>query len=315
MLKKILVTLMLFCTTLIFTAKVSAAEFEMVSYSAFVKLQWLANAGNPDAKKFFKALGNPNLYDKKNLHDFDRLAELNSIYQELNYTATVEYVQKNNYKNILDIGGGYTPRAVVFAREGRNYIGAELMAVAVSAAEAVPKVVDKKYVPNIFYTEVLAEDYKTMMETADRLDGEICIIENGLMIYLTKERADAMFTSIHDVLKKHGGCFITTDFVTKDYFQDISAALYGRLQAQRLYGETKVMYEQLFDNPIFDDTFKTQDEALEFFKAHGLKVTPVPLITDTSKLYCPKKLKLTKDQIQKINQICAKNYLWVITAE
>ena len=313
MLKKILVALTLFCTTAIFTAKAYAVEFEMVSYSALVKLQWLANAGNPDAKKIFKTVGKINLYDGKNLHDFDRLKHLNSIYQELNYAATVEYVQKNNYQNILDIGGGYTPRAVVFARENRKYIGAELMAVVVSASNSITKVLGPKYSQNVFYTEVLAEDYEKMIQTADDLQGKICIIENGLMIYLTKERADAMFTSIHDVLKKHGGCFITTDFVTKDYFKDISAALYGEDQANLLYDETKIMYEQLFDNPIFDDTFKTQDEALEFFKAHGLKVTPVPLITDTSKLYCKK--KITNDQFQKISQICAKNYLWVITAE
>jgi hypothetical protein len=73
------------------------------------------------------------------------------------------------------------------------------------------------------------------------------------------------------------------------------------------------MYEELFDNPIYDDTFKTQEEAIKFFNAHGLKVTPVPLLTDTSKLYCTK--NLNKQQIEKINQICAKNYLWVITAE
>ena len=311
MLKKIFVSLLIFCTAL--TAKVSAAEFEMVSYSALVKLQWLSYSGQPEAKKILKTLKVTNLYDKKNLPDYERLEKLNSIYQELNYASTVEYVRQNGYDNILDIGGGFTPRAVVFARDGRKYYGAELMAVAVMADDAMSKILNKKQFQNVTYGEVLVEDREAMLSAADEFNGEICVIENGLMIYLTKERADAMFTSIHDVLKKHGGCFITTDFVTKDYFKDISAALYGEDQANLLYDETKIMYEQLFDNPIFDDTFKTQDEALEFFKAHGLKVTPVPLITDTSKLYCKK--KITNDQFQKISQICAKNYLWVITAE
>ena len=142
---------------------------------------------------------------------------------------------------------------------------------------------------------------------------KICVIENGLMIYLTEDRANEMFKLIKEVLQKHGGCFISTDYVTKDYFKEIAAALYGESQAQLLYDETKVMYEQLFDNPIFDDTFKTQNEAIEFFSAHGLKVTPVPLLTDTSALYCTK--TLTPQQVEKIHQIAAKNYLWVITAE
>ena len=311
MLKKIFVPLLIFCTIL--TAKVSAAEFEMVSYSALVKLQWLSYSGQPEAKKILKALKTTNLYDKKNLPDYERLEKLNSIYQELNYLSTVQYVQKNKYNNIMDIGGGYNPRAVIFAREGRKYIGAELAAVAVSAAEVMPQVIGKKYPQDIYYDEVLVEDREAMLGTADEFNGQICIIENGLQIYLTEDRANEMFKLIKEILEKHGGCFITTDFVTKDYFKDIATALYGESQAQLLYDETKVMYEQLFDNPIFDDTFKTQDEAIEFFAAHGLKVTQVPLLIDPSKLYCTK--TLTPQQVEKINQIAAKNYLWVITAE
>ena len=313
MLKKILVPLMIFCTTIIFSAKVSAAEFEMVSYSALVKLQWLANTGQPEAKKILKELKVTNLYDKKNLPDFDRLEVLNGVFQELNYASTVEYVQKNNYANIMDIGGGFSPRAVIFAREGRKYIGAELMAVAVSAAEVMPKVIGKNYPQDVFYDEVLVEDREAMLGTADEFNGRICVIENGLQIYLTEERTAEMFKLIREILVKHGGCFITTDFATKDFFKDISAAIYGEDQAQLLYDETKVMYEQLFDNKIFDDTFRNQQEAISFLTSHGLKVYQVPLLTDTSKLYCTK--KLSKTQIAALNKIAAKNYLWVITVE
>lgn len=311
MLKKILVPLLVFCT--IFTAKVSAAEFEMVSYSALVKLQWLSYSGQPEAKKILKTLKVTNLYDKKNLPDYERLEKLNSIYQELNYASTVEYVRNKGYGNILDIGGGFTPRAVVFARDGRKYYGAELMAVAVSATDVMSKVLNKKDFQNVTYDEVLVEDREAMLSAADEFNGKICIIENGLMIYLTEDRATEMFKLVKEVLQKHGGCFISTDYVTKDYFKEIAAALYGEDQADLLYNETKVMYEQLFDNPIFDDTFKTQDEALKFFAAHGLKVEQVPLLTDTSKLYCLK--TLTPQQVEKIKQVSAKNYLWVITAE
>ena len=311
MLKKIFVSLLIFCTAL--TAKVSAAEFEMVSYSALVKLQWLSYSGQPEAKKILKTLKVTNLYDKKNLPDYERLEKLNSIYQELNYASTVEYVRQNGYDNILDIGGGFTPRAVVFARDGRKYYGAELMAVAVMADDAMSKILNKKQFQNVTYGEVLVEDREAMLSAADEFNGEICVIENGLMIYLTEDRANEMFKLIKEVLQKHGGCFISTDYVTKDYFKEIAAALYGEDQADLLYDETKIMYEQLFDNPIFDDTFKTQDEAIKFFAAHGLKVTPVPLLTDTSKLHCLKTLK--PQQSEKIKRLAAKNYLWVITAE
>lgn len=311
MLKKFLVPLLIFCTIL--TAKVSAAEFEMVSYSALVKLQWLSYSGQPEAKKILKALGQANLYDDKNLADYERLEKVNSIFQELNYAATVEYVQKNGYQNIMDIGGGFTPRAVVFAREGRKYIGAELAAVAVTAAEIIPKVIGPNYSQDVFYDEVLVEDREAMLGTADEFNGKICIIENGLMIYLTEERTNEMFKLVKEILQKHGGCFITTDFVTKDYFKEIASAIYGEDQAQLLYDETKVMYEQLFDNKISDNTFKNQDEALKFLAAHGLRVTPVPLLIDNSSLHCTK--SLNPQQLEKIHNLTKKHYLWVITAE
>ena len=311
MLKKIFVPLLIFCTIL--TAKVSAAEFEMVSYSALVKLQWLSYSGQPDAKKILKTLKVTNLYDKKNLPDYERLEKLNSIYQELNYLSTVQYVQQKNYRNVLDIGGGYNPRAVIFAREGRKYFSAELMAVAVSASDVMSKILNKNQFQNLTYDEVLVEDREAMLGNADKLNGKICIIENGLQIYLTEERNEAMFDLIREILQKHGGCFISTDFATKDFFKEIAAALYGQHQAQLLYDETKVMYEELFDSEIFDDTFKSQAEAIQFLNAHGLQVRQVPLLTDTSKLYCTK--KLSKTQIEKLNQIAAKNYLWIITAE
>ncbi len=311
MLKKICMAVM--AALLLFNVKVSAAEFEMVSYSAQVKLQWLANIGIPEAKKILKQIGTANIYDKTNLPDYERLEKLNGVYQELSYASTVEFVRKNNFVNVMDIGGGYSPRAVVFAKDGRKYIGAELTAVAISAAEIVPEIAGKKYAKNISYENVPVEDREAMIGTADKFNGQICIIENGLMIYLTKERADAMFTLVRQILKAHGGCYITSDFVTKDYFKELAAALYGDYQAQLLYDETKVMYEELFSDAIFDDTFETQAEAIEFLKAHGLKVTQISLLTDTSKLYCAK--KLTTEQMNKIKQIAAKKYLWVITAE
>ena len=124
MMKKFFVLSVILCAAFsFFTAKTFAAEFELVSYSAQVKLQWLATTGVPEAQKILKELGKTNIYGERNLVDYERLEKVNSIYQELCYAATVQYVQQQDYKNILDIGGGYTPRALVFAREGRKYFG------------------------------------------------------------------------------------------------------------------------------------------------------------------------------------------------
>ena len=97
-------------------------------------------------------------------------------------------------------------------------------------------------------------------------------------------------------------------------FKDIAAALYGEDQVEQLYAETKDMYEELFESIINEENFDDQQNAVEYAqKDLNLEIKKVPLLTDTSKLYCTK--KLSAEQAEKIKQICAKNYLWVITAK
>lgn len=307
------VTVFLCALVIVVGAKVSAAELELVSYSAQVKLQWLASTGDPDAKKILKELGQVNIYSEKNLHDYDRIAKVNGIYQELVNAAAVQYVQQNDYKNIFDIGGGYTPRAMIFAREGRKYFGGELMAIAMSADEVMKKILPQKYMKNIVYDEVLAEDNDAFLTAANSFDGKICIVEQGLMIYLTQDRLAAMYENVADVLRQNGGCFITSDLMTRELFKDIAAALYGEEQAQILYDETKDMYEELFYGFLNEENFKDRLDAIQYAREDlNLNIHYAPLILDTSKLYCTK--QLTAAQAEKIRQIAAKKYLWVITA-
>jgi len=310
---KLLATVIICAVIFLSSTKSFAAEFEMVSYSAQVKLHWLATTGMPGAKKILKELGAPNIYGKDNLKDYDRLEKMNGIFQELSYASTVQYVRQNDYRNIMDIGGGYTPRAVVLVNDGRKYIGAELTAVAMSAMQIMPKFIIPQYRYNLSYENVPVEERNIMTMTANQFKGKLCIIENGLMIYLTKERADTMFSIVHDILKAHGGCFITSDFTTKNIFKDIATALYGENSARTLYDETKQMYENLFGEPIKDNTFASQADAINFLHSKGLKVQPVPLVLYPSKLRSLK--SLDAQQAAKIKQLCAKNYLWVITAE
>ena len=315
MFKKFFAAGVIFCLSLVMlNLKCSAAEFELVSYSAQVKLQWLANTGNPDAQKILKAMDKTNIYSHRNLKDYDRLEKLNGIYQELCYAATVEYVQKNNYKNILDVGGGYSPRAMVFANEGRKYLGAELAAVAVSASDIMNQVLDKNVRGNVDYDEVLVEDTEAMLKAADSFNGKICIVEKGLMIYLDQDRLADYYENMQKMLKKHGGCFITSDLETRALFKDLAAALYGDDQVELLYAETKDMYEELFESILNEENFDNQLDAVEYAqKDLNFKITKVPLLTDVSKLSCIK--SMTPAQVEKIKQICAKNYLWVFTVK
>ncbi len=307
--KKFFATI-LFALMIVTTAR--AAEFEMVEYSAQVKLQWLTAAGIPEAQKFLKLLDRPVFFSEENLDDFDRIQLVNSLYQEMNFAAALEYVRANNYSNVMDLACSFSPRPMILAQDGRKVVVGELATVCLIGDYFMDECAGKKARKNISYDAFWLQDKQGMMTSADKLKGKICIIEQGVIIYLTDENRAKMFENIRDVLKKHGGCMITSDFTQKKYFTEAATALFGEENAPTLYDETKIMYEKVFDDKILDDDLQDEQEAMEFLKTHGLRAEKIPLFTSEPQLFI--KDKLSPAQIQKVNELAKKNYLWVITA-
>ena len=307
--KKFFVTLCLIAAVAI-SSTVRAAEFEMVEYSAQVKLQWLAAAGIPQAQKFLNEIDRPVFFTADNLNDFARLERVNSLYQELNFAAAINFVREKNYSNVMDLACSLSPRAMILGDEGRKVIVGELATVCLIGDWMVDEfgALSKK---NVDYQVIPIEDAAAMTSNADKFTGEICIIEQGVLIYLNDLQRGKMFDNIHAILKKHGGCFITSDFNQKKYFTDVAAALYGA-DAPTLYAETKAMYEKVLDDKIADEVLQDERTAMDFLAQHGLKAEKVPLFSTTPGLYCAK--NFTAEQLAKVNAVAAKKYLWVITS-
>ena len=308
--KKFFVTCVLFVTVAIMSTA-RAAEFEMVEYSAQVKLQWLMEAGIPEAQKFLKLINRPVFFNADNLPDFERIKLANSLYQELNYAAAIEYVREKNYRNVFDLACSLSPRAMILGDEGRRVVVGELQTVCLIGDWCVYEFGDKSK-KLVDYDAFWLQDGPLMMNSADKFKGEICIIEQGVMIYLADDVRDKMYDNIRDVLKKHGGCMITSDFVQRKYFTEAAAALFGEAEAPTIYAETKAMYEKVFDDKIADDALQDEQEAMAYLARHGLRAEKIPLFRSTPDLYI--RSKLTPAQSQRVNELATKNYLWVITA-
>ena len=309
MVKRFLITMALLLVLNISAAK--AAEFEMVEYSAHVKLQWLAASGLPEGRLYIKNLNKANHFNKDNLKDFDRIEKVNALFQEMTYASVINFIKSNGYSNVYDIASSYSPRVIDIVEGGGRYVVAELDAVAFVADGLAKKALDPKYYDKFIYGTALVEDEEAMMSIASNLDGKVCIIENGLLVYLTRERVEAMFKNVKKILAQKGGCMITTDLVMKPYFIDTAAALYGQDNAETLYNETKEMYEQVLEGKLIDDHFKSEKQAIAYLNSLGLKVDKVELLPSDYNLYSYKKLK--NEQVAKVRELIGKKYLWVIT--
>lgn len=302
-------TVMLFAFMI--AAQARAAEFEMVEYSAQVKLQWLTEAGVPEAQKFLKILERPVFFHADNLDDFERIKMTNALYQEMNMTAAIEFVRAQNYHNVFDLACSLSPRAMILGDEGRRVVVGELSTVCLIGDWFIDEF-GTKAKRNVDYDAFWLQDTAGMMASADKFNGEICIIEQGVMIYLADDVRAKMYDNIYAVLKKYGGCMITSDFCQKKYFTDAATALYGKENAPTLYAETKAMYEKVLDDKLNDDALQDEQAAVEFLKAHGLRAEKIPLFTEPPELYI--KSKLTPAQRRNVDILAARSYLWVITA-
>ena len=308
---KILSIAALIAFAVLFNNSARAAEFEMISYSAQVKLQWLAAAGIPDAQMYNKLLNKPDFFNRDNLNDFERLEKVNAVYNEFCYASFIDYVKANNYRNVYEIGCSYSPRVVALAKAGCNYVGAELAAVAMLADDLAKRVLDKQYHHQVAYFDAPVVNPDAMLNAADTLNGKICIIEQGLMIYFNRDQIAEMLNNVKPILRQHGGCYVTSDFVRKDYFADIVTPIYGADAVDTLYNETKSMYEDVLGDPMFDNSFQSEEDALNFLDKLGFKVDRVPLFVDEPELNCFKGLRA--EQVNALKSLGQKNYIWVLT--
>lgn len=307
--KSLIAAVLIFAATFVSTAQ--AAEFEMISYSAQVKLQWLAAAGIPDAQLYLKFLEKPNFFNKDNLPDFERLEKVNAVYNEFCYASFIDFVKANGYKNVMEIGCSYSPRVVELTKAGCNYVGAELAAVAYVANELGQRVINKKYHKNFAYYNAPVADRDAMIYAGSFLGDNVCIIEQGLMIYFDRPHIQQMLENIKPVLQRHGGCYVTSNFCRKPYFNAIASTLYGADAADTLYKETYDIYETVLGDPMYDDTFQSDEDAIKFLDKLGFNVKQVPLFGGDFNLYSFK--GLSADQINSLKSLGKQPYIWILT--
>ena len=306
-----------FCVTICgnFLQKVEAEEsaFQSVSYTAPITLHWLAKAGVPEAVEFLGTLSAEDILKKHPVKDPERVEKANAIYQEFHYSALNEYIETNGYKNVMDLGCGVSPRGIMMARKGINYVGVELPAVAEAVEEYVPMFLDDNELKNFTITAADFTDHEAMMKAAEKIDGPVCIVSELVMVFLSREQQDALLDNIHEILKEKGGCFITSDYTTGELFYDGTEEIYGERVAWKISQETVKLYSGISETDFTGTVFDTHKEAKDFIAAHNFNLTEVPLLADASKMYSVR--NLSDKQIKKIQKFGKRKLLWVMTAK
>ena len=300
-----------FCSEKIFAAKHESTS--PVSYTAPITLYWLSKAQVPEAVEYVKYLNAESIVKPDNISQYERVEKINKIYHEIRYKSLNEFIAANGYKNVVDLGCGVSPRFLYTSSNGISYVGVELEDVVKVLNIYAPNFLSEEKKSLVHFATADVADRDEMTNAADILDGKICIVEDSLLMYLPRNKQKAMLENIRDILKKHGGCFVTSDFVAGEIFMSACETVYGVDDGRIVASETQKLYENISET-IFNDTmFKSEKEAVKFIEEVGLKVEKRPLFNNTPNIRSIR--DLNSRDIERINAMTTQKFLWVMTVD
>ena len=248
-------------------------EVNPVYNTAKTTLHQLVQAGVAEAAEFEKAL--LELEPEKGAFSADErvfsegpLEDLNKLMLELRYHMANREIALAGGRNVLDLACGYTPRGRYLLDKGYRYVGGDLPAV----AEVMDRLNEKLMNGRGTYLPVDVTNSSSVLAAADEMDGPVTVTSEGVMVYLTLPEKKAMWRSIRDVLVRHGGVWITTDFEVGVSFKVVASALLGDRFMDALRKNKKE-----FDRQSDASTRSLPlDEAERLLKEEGLVVEKHP---------------------------------------
>ena len=283
-----------------------------VVYTAPMTLYWLSKAGVPEAIEYVQYIDAERIIKPENISQYERVEKINKIYQEIRYSSLNDFIVSKGYKNVMDLGCGVSPRCLFMARKGINYVGTDLKDVVNVLNIYAPTFIKDDLKQYVNFITADASSHSEMMDAAKKINGEVCIVEDDLLMYLSRDQQKAMLESIRDILKEKGGCYVTSDFVAGQIFMTANKTIYGDEDAMIIAKETQKLYENISEILFSDKAFKTTEEAVKFIESCGLKVEMQPIFASTPDIRSIR--DLNSSDIAKINStLQEQKYLWVLT--
>ena len=249
-------------------------EVNPVFNTAKMTLNSLVQVGVAEATEFEKALTELEPQKSRFSPDEKVVSEksveaINNFILELRYHAANREIELAGNGNVLDLACGYTPRGKYLLDKGYRYVGGDLPAV----IKVMNRLNEKLMNGRCTYLPVDLTNEASVLAAADKTGGPVTVTGEGVTMYLTMPEKEAMMRSIRDVLAKHGGVWITTDFEISTYFLVIGKAMLGDNFLETLMKDRAEMNRQS------DASAKslTLDEAKCMLDKFGFSVEKHPL--------------------------------------
>ena len=153
--------------------------------TARMTLFQLAANGNTEAAELAKSMG-LTMEETQNSTNTKASPEQvlgGTIMLETRYCTMTRLVEESGYTPV-DMPCGYTPRAIIFAREGLPYYGLDLPVVIREISDKITALLPPEQREFVHYREIDATNYDSLEEALEDIDGPVCITTEGLLMYL-----------------------------------------------------------------------------------------------------------------------------------
>lgn len=203
-------------------------EVNPVFNTAKMALHSLVQTGVEGAAEFEKALleldpEKSRFSPDEKVLSAEPIDAINKFVLELRYRVINRETILAGNKNVLDLACGYTPRGQYLLDKGFRYVGGDLPAVAETMNQLSEKLMNGRGI----YLPVDLTNGASVLAAADEMDGPVTVNSEGVIVYLTLPEKKTMLQSIRNVLAKHGGVWVTTDFETTPSFLAIAKVMLG----------------------------------------------------------------------------------------
>jgi len=281
--------------------KITDRNYNTISPSAEMLLMTKGYTNIPFAKEAAELYVYPEKYSV-DLHDKDFTFWTRLAHFESRYWSIDQLLAEIEAKNILEISSGFSFRGLKAVQENNvHFIDtdlAEIIEVKKNLLAQLQKGIAAK--GRLETLPLNALDEKQFSEIISHFsEGEIVIVNEGLLMYLNKEEKEKLCRIIHNILKQHGGYWVTADIYIKKEFD------------KNLFKIDEKVLEFAKQHNIAENRFDNIQAAQAFFKSMGFvvdKETEPDFSKVTSLNYVFK--TATEHQLQQLKDIGKMQATW-----
>src|SRR5258706_4495713 len=237
-------------------------NYNTISPSAEMLLMTKGYTNIPFAKEAAELYAYPEKFSidqsDKDFTFWARLAHFESRYWTID-----QLLSETGVKNILEISSGFSFRGLKATEDSDvYYIDTDLPDMVETKKKLLVQLQKGLKLKGSLETLPLnALDKKQFTEVVSHFpEGEIVIVNEGLLMYLDKEEKEKLCGIIHDVLKQRGGYWITADIYIKKEFDE------------KLFKIDQKVMEFAKQHKIAENRFDSFGAAEEFFRSMGFVI-------------------------------------------